>query len=79
MLPPISDPIWGKLVTGKSELRSTNVAINLLLFNSKLRYKKDPSPSNLNVLILHTYEVFKKQEPLLDEELKQIDSLKCSI
>ena len=79
MLPTISDPIWGRLVTGQAELRSSNVAINLLLFNSRLRYKKDPSPSNLNVLILHTYEVFKRQEPILDEELKQIDSLKCAI
>jgi hypothetical protein len=71
MLPPITDPIWRKLVTGESRLHSSNVAINLLLFNSKLRYKKDPSPQNLSVLVLHAYEVFKKQEPILKEELKQ--------
>jgi len=79
MLPSISDPIWGKLVTGERELRTSNIAINLLLYNSKLRYKKDPSPSNLNILILHTYDVFKKQEPILEDELKQIGSLKCAI
>ncbi len=61
------------LITGEKDMRSSNIAINLLLFNSKLRYKKDPSPSNLNVLILHTYEVFKKQEVILDEtDLRQL-------
>ncbi|MGA3092052.1 MAG: hypothetical protein ABSD75_25885 [Terriglobales bacterium] len=77
MLPAITSSVWADLVTGAKELKSTNIAINLLLFNSKLRYKKDPSPSNLNTLILHAYEVFKKQEPILDEELKQISSLQC--
>jgi len=50
----------------------------LLLFNSRLRYKKDPSRSNLSILILHAYEVFKKQEPILDDELKQIASAVCA-
>jgi hypothetical protein len=77
MLPPITSSIWEELVTGTKELKSSNIAVNLLLFNSRLRYKKDPSASNLNVLILHAYEVFKKQEPILDEELKQISSLRC--
>ena len=75
MLPSITSPIWAELVTGARELRSSNIAINLLLFNSRLRYKKDPSTSNLNILILHAYEVFRKQEPILDEELKQISLL----
>jgi hypothetical protein len=73
MLPSLNSPIWEKLVTGERELKSLNIAVNLLLFNSRLRYKKDPSPSNLNILILHTYEVFKKQEPILDNtELQQL-------
>jgi hypothetical protein len=72
MLPPITNSIWAELVTGAKELKSSNIAINLVLFNSRLRYKKDPSNSNLNILILHAYEVFKKQEPILDDELKQI-------
>lgn len=75
MLPPIGHPVWEKLITGEKQMRSSNVAINLLLFNSKLRYQKDPSPANLNLLIIHTYEVFKKQEVILDEaELRQLTS-----
>lgn len=77
MLPPITSSIWADLVTGAKELKSSNIAINLLLFNSRLRYKRDPSTSNVNILILHAYEVFKKQEPILDEELKQLLSLAC--
>lgn len=77
-LPPITDPVWGRLVSGEKELTSSNIAINLLLFNSRLRYKKDPSRSNLSILILHAYEVFKKQEPILDDELKQIASAVCA-
>ena len=77
MLPPITSSIWADLVTGAKELKSSNIAINLLLFNSRLRYKRNPSPSNLNILILHAYEVFKKQEPILDEELKQLSLLAC--
>jgi hypothetical protein len=73
MLPPINNPIWEKLVTGERELRSSNIAVNLLLFNSRLRYKKDPSPTNLNILVFHAYEVFKKQEVVLDEaDLQQL-------
>ncbi len=75
MLPPITNPIWEDLVTGAKELKSSNIAINLLLFNSKLRYKKDPTPSNLHILVFHAYEVFKKQEPILNDELTQISSL----
>ena len=67
MIPSISDPIWQKLVTGERKLRSSNIAVNLLLFNSQLRYKKDSSQANLSILILHAYEVFKKQEVILDE------------
>jgi hypothetical protein len=73
MLPSIGHPIWEKLVKGERELKSSNFAVNLLLFNSRLRYKKDPSPSNLSILILHVYEVFKKQEVILDEaDLQQL-------
>ncbi|MGA3092078.1 MAG: hypothetical protein ABSD75_26015 [Terriglobales bacterium] len=73
MLPPLTNSIWEKLVKGEREMKSSNIAVNLLLFNSRLRYKRDPSPSNLNLLILHAYEVFKKQEVILDEaEFEQL-------
>lgn len=75
MLPPITHPVWEKLVKGEKELKSTNIAINLLLFNSKLRYKKDPSVSNLTFLIMHAYEVFQKQEIIMERsELQELVS-----
>jgi hypothetical protein len=72
VLPPITSSIWVELVTGARELRSANIAINLLLFNSKLRYKRDPSKANVTLLVIHAYEVFKKQEPILEGELDQL-------
>ncbi len=75
MLPPLTHPVWKRLVTGEKELKSSNVAINLLLFNSKLRYKKDPSSTNLTFLIMHAYEVFQKQELVMERsEIQELSS-----
>ena len=72
MLPPVTSPIWKKLVSGEKELKSTNFAINMLLTNSRIRYKLEPA--KLDELVKHAHEVFTKHEKTLDSELAQLAS-----
>jgi hypothetical protein len=72
MLPPTSHPIWKGLITGEKQLKSANVGINMLLYNSSLKYKRDPSPANLRQLVQHIYDYFAKFERTLQAEIQQI-------
>ena len=72
MLPPTNDPVWARLITGEKELRSSNVTVNMLLFNSKLQYRKDPSPGTLDRLVNKAHGVFAKYEKTLEYELNQL-------
>ena len=72
MIPPETHPIWKRLITGEKSLRSSNVAINMFLFNSKLHYEKDPSPANVDELGMRAHELFLKFEKTLVPELQQL-------
>jgi len=72
MIPPESHPIWKRLVTGQKHLRSSNVAVNMFLFNSRLHYEKDPSPSHAEELGARAHELFLKFEKTLAPELQQL-------
>jgi hypothetical protein len=72
MVPPVDDPIWARLITGEAHVRSANVAINMLLFNSRLQYQRDPSPQNLGQLVSKAHGVFAKYEKALSNELCQL-------
>jgi len=74
MVPPVTHPAWAKLVKGDKELRSSNAGINMLLFNSAIRYRKDPSPANLGALVQHVREYFMKFEKGLQAEVNQLAS-----
>ena len=74
MVPPTSNPMWAKLVKGELELKSSKLALNMLLFNNRLSYAKDTSPANLQKLIAHTYEFFVKFEGTFKEELQRLSS-----
>ena len=72
MLPPPSSPVWKKLVNGEKEIQSTNLVINMLLTNSRLRYKLDST--KLDELVKHAHEVFSKHEKTIAAELAQLGS-----
>ena len=72
MLPPVSSPIWKKLVNGEKELKSTNLAVNMLLTNCRVRYKSDPT--TMNELVIHAHGVFSKLEKTLQPEIAQLGS-----
>jgi hypothetical protein len=72
MVPAHTDPVWKKLVTGEKELRSTQLGINMLLTNNRLKYKKNSTPASLNELCQYTREFFVKYENTFKDELKQL-------
>jgi hypothetical protein len=72
MIPPTNHPVWRRLITAEKNLQSSNVGINMLLFNSTMRYKRDPSTANLNQLVSHAHEYFTKFEKVLPAEVKQL-------
>jgi hypothetical protein len=72
MLPPLNSPVWKKLVNGEKQIESTNFVINMLLANSRIRYKLDPK--KLDELVKQTHEVFSKHEKTIASELAQLGS-----
>ena len=72
MIPPTNHPVWKKLITGEQSLKSSNVGINMLLYNSMLKYKRDGSYATLSQLIQHAHEYFVKFEKSLQGEAKQL-------
>jgi hypothetical protein len=74
MIPPTNHQVWRKLIVGEKTLRSSNVGINMLIFNSTIRSKRDPSPANVSQLVQHAHEYFTKFERVLQDEVKQLFS-----
>ena len=74
MIPPTNHAVWKKLITGEKSLKSSNVGINMLLYNSILKYKRDGSPATLAQLIQHAHDYFVKFEQSLQGEAKQLFS-----
>lgn len=72
MLPPISDPVWKKLLSGEKQIHSNNLAINMVIHNCRIRYKHDPAKAN--EIVQHAYEVFAKHEKTIAAELAQLQS-----
>ena len=70
MIPPLSSPVWKKLVNGEKQIKSTNFVINMLLTNSRIRYKLEPA--KLDELVKHAHEVFSKHEKTIASELAQL-------
>ena len=74
MLPSASDPCWKRMVTGEIEIRSANLSFNMLAFNARARYRKDPSLANLERIIGQAQDFFTKFEALLHSEIESLMS-----
>ena len=72
MIPPTSHPVWRKLIAGEKTLKSSNVGINMLIFNSTMRCKRDPSLATVSQLVQHAHEYFTKFERVLQDEIRQL-------
>ncbi len=72
MVPAKNDAAWRKLVTGEMELRSTLLGMNMLLTTSRMKYKTNPSPANLQEISGQVHEFFVKYEGMYSAELNQI-------
>jgi hypothetical protein len=71
-IPSENHPAWSQLITGELEIKSTKVAVNMLIHNSRVKYKDDPSPANLVTLAKHIHGVFTKYGAVYSAELHQI-------
>lgn len=72
MIPPIESAIWSKLVKGDKPVSTTKLAINLMIQNTKLKYKDDPSPENVVRLTRHMHQFFKQYETVFATEFQKI-------
>lgn len=72
MIPPVSSPAWERLITGEKEIRSQNLSFNMMIFNLKLSYRKNPTPSTAVELSRQAQQFFVKFERLLPEEIKEL-------
>lgn len=70
MLPSANHPCWKNLVTGETDVRSSNLSFNMLAFSLRLRYRNDPSPDNLTKLVGQAHDFVAKFETLLHSEIK---------
>ncbi|MBI4905026.1 MAG: hypothetical protein HY820_15420 [Acidobacteria bacterium] len=68
MIPSASHPTWRQLVAGEKEVRSSNLSFNMLIFNLRLRYRKDPSPTTMAKLAGDCHAFFVKYEKMLESE-----------
>ena len=74
MIPPASHPSWTRLVSGQMTLTSTNVGVNMLIFNSTLKFERDSSPAHVAALAGHAHEFFVKHQSILRSEIRQLSS-----
>ena len=72
MLPSLSSPVWKKLVSGEKQITSSNFVINMLLTNTRIRYKLEPA--KVDELVKHAHEVFSKHEKTIASEVSQLVS-----
>lgn len=71
MLPPLNHPVWKKLVSGEKQIESTNFVINMVLTNSRIRYKLEPT--KLDELTRQAHEVFTKHQKTIAAEVAQLN------
>jgi hypothetical protein len=72
MIPPLHHPAWLQLVSGEKKLASANVGVNMLIFNSILKYRRDASPAMVKSLVSHAHGFFEKYECTLQAEIQQL-------
>jgi len=72
MVPPITHPIWVQVITGKREVTTSNVGLNMLIANLRLSYRQDPSEASVRSLVLRMHEFFKKYGSYYQHELEQV-------
>lgn len=74
MIPPATSPVWVNIISGKKQLQSTQLAVNMMLSNIKLRYKMNQTDENVGKLVKHAHEFFTKFENVYPAEVKQLFS-----
>jgi len=72
MMPPAADPLWKRFVTGQVELNSPKLAISLLEKTVRVSYQLDPSPANVQILVLKVHAFFTRYEHVFQEEFQAI-------
>jgi len=72
MVPLVTHPVWGELITGKRQVPPSKVAVNMLIANVRLSYKYDPTETSKHKLAQRMHDFFQKYEKLYQVELEQI-------
>lgn len=68
MVPPESHPAWAKLVKGEIDHKFGPASAGMLLFNLRLKYKKNPSSLHDCVREAHTF--FERYQNIFVNDMK---------
>ena len=71
-IPSSDHPAWKKVITGEIDITSPKLAVNMLIHNCRVKYKKDSSDDNLATLTGYIFAVFNKYGAVYSAELQQI-------
>ena len=72
MLPDIHHPVWAQIISGRKPLQSTKPTLNLLVQSNKMSYERDPSPTNVEVLVARTHKFLRQYEALFADEIASL-------
>jgi hypothetical protein len=72
MLPAATHRVWSEIATGKKPVRSSNLALNLLIKNNHISFGKDPSQANVQLLAAKTHKFFVQYEKFFASEFDKI-------
>ena len=74
MIPDANHPAWQQLIFGHIDIRFTHVGASMLVFNSVVSYRQDPTAANMTRLVRQARNLFVKYEPQLATEIRQLFS-----
>ncbi len=70
MIPPTTDPVWGKLIKGTADYQFKQASASLLFFTLRSQYKRDPS--RYSALAEEARKFFLKYENIMGNELQLV-------
>jgi len=70
MIPPLTHPVWTKLIKGEIEHKFKAASASMLFFTLRQQYGR--APSSLPAQLVEAQRFFEKYERLLADDIKQL-------
>jgi len=70
MTPPLTHPVWTKLIKGEIEHKFKTASASMLFFNLRQQYGRNPQ--GMPTLVSEAQRFFEKYERVLADDIKQL-------